>query len=175
MIEIENAKMFEWISLKEELIEDGLKVIKLMEKEDARIKSFEGQEKMITGSVKPNKELKEEGDKLIEVFNKTMKRLEEIGNAIENEKLKAIPAKLLSDHKESLKTREQLQRDLKKIENKIQKVKDRLIPLIKKTVKPLLQEFDEVDTPTLKNGKVVFTTYNLLEDYKRKLRSKESK
>jgi len=175
MIEIENKKMYEWIEQKDALVEDGLKIIAKIEKQDARIKTFEGKEKMITGSVKPDEKLKAEGDALVGVFNETMKRLEEIGNAIEQEKMKAIPAKLLADHKEALKEREQHQRELKKIELKIQKIKDRLIPLIQKTVKPLLNEFDDVDTPSLKNGKVIFTTYNHLDEFKKKYKAKEAK
>lgn len=171
-IEIENKKMVEWIEAKDVLLNEGLAVLKQLEKVESEITSFQNKEKMITGKISPDATLKEEGDRLANEHAIIEKRLDEIIQSIEKKKMDAIPEKLLADHKEALKKRENLKRDMKKIENKIQKIKDRLVPLMKKEIKPLLQEFDDVDTPTIVKGKVVFPVYNHLENFKRQYRSK---
>lgn len=170
ILEIENKKMYDLVSQKDQIYEDGLKTIALMEAEDKIIKSFEEQEKRITGKVKPDEKLKEEGDALAVIFNDTLKKLDEIGNKIEAEKMKAIPQEIIDNHKLALKRREELERVHNKEMLKIQKIKDRLIPLIKTSVKPFLQEYDDVETAIIKGNKVTFRVYNHIEDYKRKFK-----
>lgn len=168
MIEIENKKIADLINLKDTLVDEGRAVTVLIEKEEKKIKEFENKEKKITGSVKPDPVLKAEGDALVKVFNDTLKRLEEVGQLIEAEKMKAIPKELEAEHKACLKVKEQLERDRNKVALKIQKVKDRVIPAIQKHVKPLLKEYDDIETAKVVKGKVIIETFNHLADWKKK-------
>jgi hypothetical protein len=72
-----------------------------------------------------------------------------------------------------MKKREELERDRNKIALKIQKFKDKLIPMLKKEIKPHLKEFEDTQTVELKDGKVVVETFDYLEDYKARFRSKK--
>lgn len=168
MIEIENKKLFDWITLKDALVDEGRAMTLLIEKEEQKVKKCEEKEKTITGSIPPDTKLKEEGDALIKVFNATLRRIEKIGQEIEQKKMDAIPKELLNEHKAALKENERLERERNKIALKVQKVKDRIIPLVQKEVKPLLNDYDDIDTAQTKNGKVVITTFNHLQDFYKK-------
>lgn len=168
MIEIENKKIYDLITLKDTLVDEGRAITILIEKEEKKIKSCEDKEKRITGNVKPDKVLTDEGDALIIIFNKTLKRIEELGQLVEQKKLDAVPKELKDEHQISMKEKERLERERNKIALKIQKVKDRVIPLIQKNVKPMLKEYDDIETAKTKNGKVIVETFNHLADWKSK-------
>lgn len=172
MITLENKKLHDWIVQKDELVEQGRAKSREIEAIEKKIETFERKEKQITGEVQPQKELKEEGDGLIKELEKTMKRLEELGKIIEEEKLNAIPKEMKEEHQALLKEREQKERERNKIALKVQKIKDRVVPLIQKEVKPLLKEYDDIETAKTKDGKVVINTFNHLVDWKRAFKSR---
>jgi hypothetical protein len=71
------------------------------------------------------------------------------------------------EHMQLFKDKEKLERDRNKIALKVQKIKDKVIPIIQKEVKPLLlQEYDDIETAKVKDGVVVINTFNHLEDWK---------
>ena len=98
-----------------------------------------------------------------------MKRLEVLGKLIEKHKLDAVPKELKDKHFTLMAKKEKLERDRNKIFLKVQKIKDRLIPLVQKLVRPLLKEkYDDVETAKAINDKVYINTFNHLEDWKKK-------
>ena len=101
-----------------------------------------------------------------------MKRLEELGNLIEQQKLDAIPKDIKTAHQALMKEREELERERNKIALKVQKIKDRVVPLIQKEVKPLLKEYEDIDTAKTKDGKVTINTFNHLNDWIRAFKSR---
>ncbi len=172
MIEIENKKLHDWIVSKDELVNEGRKISGKIEAIEKEIEVFEKKEKYITGKVKPDAKLVAEGDLLAKGIEKTMKRLEELGQLIEKQKLDAIPEDMKLAHKAKMKEREVLERERNKIALKVQKIKDRVVPLIQKEVKPLLKEYDDIETAKTKNGKVIINTFNHLDDWKRMFKSR---
>ena len=172
MLTIENKKVHDLIIMKDDLVTEGRKITGLMEDLEKKVRKCEDKEKKITGAIPPDPELKAKGDELVELFNKTLKEIEEIGQAIEKKKMDAIPKELLDEHKGYLKEIEQLERDRNKIALKVQKVKDRVIPIIQKEVKPLLEEYDDIETAKVKDGKVLVETFNHLADWKRKFKGR---
>ncbi len=172
MINLDNKKIYDYLIEKDNLVAEGRKITDYIETIEKKIKGYEDKEKKITGAVAPNKELKEEGDVLVEQLGKIMKRLEELGKLIEDEKLAAIPKEIREAHQELMKEREAKERERNKIALKIQKIKDRVIPLIQKHVKPLLKEYDDIETAKAKSGKVIINTFNHLEEWKRKFKQK---
>lgn len=169
---IENKKLHDWIVQKDELVSQGRKISGEIEKIEKKIKVYQEKEMEITGKVEPNPELKKEGDELARTIEQSMKRLEAIGNQIEKEKLEAIPQDVKEAHQNLMKEREEKERERNKIALKVQKIKDRVVPLIQKEVKPLLKEYEDIETARTKNGKVVINTFNHLEEFKRKFKSK---
>lgn len=172
MITLKNKKIHDFIVQKDELVNQGRKISATIEDINRKIEEYEVQEKKITGSIQPNKELKDEGDKLAKDIEKTMNRLEEIGQKIEQEKLDAIPKEIKEAHQGLMKEREVLERQQAKLALKVQKIKDKIIPVIRKEVKPLLNQYDDIDTAKVKDGEVVINTFNHLEDWKRHFNSR---
>lgn len=172
MLEIENKKIHDFIVTKDELVNQGRKISMEIETIEKKCAVLEKKEKAITAKVEPPKELTDEGDKLAKSIETTMKRLEELGKLVEKAKLEAIPKDMKDEHMALLKQKEALERDRNKIALKVQKIKDRVVPLIQKQVKPLLKEFDDVETAKTKNGKVIISTFNHMDDWKRAFRNK---
>jgi hypothetical protein len=69
-------------------------------------------------------------------------------------------------HRALLKERSHLEIERNKEALGAQKVKDVFIPLLRKEVKPLLSDkYEDIDTAVIKNGKVIVSTFNHLEDF----------
>ncbi len=171
-IEIDNQKLVELITSKDDEVTKGRALTVEIEKVEKKIEMYEKREKKITAAVAPDPELKKEGDALAQQVEAIMTRLQEIGNAINKAKLDAIPKDLELEHKAALKEKETLERDRNKCALRIQKIKDKVIPIIQKECKPLLKEFDDIETAQVKNGKVFVTTFNHLADWTRKFKAK---
>ena len=168
-IELDNKKLYDLLKQKEELVEEGIQITNQIEAKEKIVKKLQDKEKMITGGVKPDPVLKAEGDALAKTFEDALKRLEEIGKAIEAKKMEAIPQEMLDEHKGHLKEIEKMERERNKLALKIQKIKDKVIPMVQKEVKPLLSDhYDDINTAKIVKDKVVITFFNHLEDWKRK-------
>jgi seryl-tRNA synthetase len=172
MLTLNNKKLHDLIVLKDTLVYDGRKISQEMDKLEVKIKDYEDQEKKITANTKPPKELEEQGNKLAKEIETIAKELEKIAKEIEASKLAAIPEAIKKEHQDLMKQSEALERDRNKVALKVQKIKDKVVPLIQKEVKPLLKEYDDIETAKVKDGKVVIATFNHLEDFKKKFRNK---
>lgn len=171
---IDNRKIHDYIVEKDRLVGEGRKNEDEIQTLEKKIKVYEDKEKAITGKIKPDEQLKKEGDGLVLQLEKIMKRLEELGKMIEDKKLEAIPKQMKEEHQALMKEREEKERKRNKIALKVQKIKDMVVPLIQKHVKPLLKEYDDIETAKTKDGKVVIDTFNHLEDFKRAFKGKQS-
>lgn len=170
---IENKKIVDLLTEKEAHVIEIRKVSSEIENLTTRIKRCEEKEKRITGKVTPPTELKEKGDKLEKDIHALMDELEKVGKEVEALKLAAIPEDLKKEHLGLLKEREVKEREMNKIALKVQKIKDKVIPLIQKEVKPILKtEYDDIETAKIKDGKLVITTFNHIEDFKSKFKKR---
>jgi uncharacterized coiled-coil DUF342 family protein len=89
---------------------------------------------------------------------------------IKNATLKGLLEKkdeLVTEARGISKKIEELETERRKIGLQVQKVKDKVIPIVRKETDALLQEFEEVSTVEVKDGEIVVTTVNVLEDFKR--------
>lgn len=166
-IEIENKRLHDFIVTKDELVNDGRKISQRIEDIEIKVKRFENKEKQITSKVVPPKELTDRGDELVKQVTAIDSELNKIIKEINEIKLAAVPKDMKEDHMTILKEKETLERDRNKIALKVQKIKDKLIPIIQKEVKPLLGEYDDIETAKTKDGKVVTSTFNHLTDWKK--------
>lgn len=95
---------------------------------------------------------------------------------IEDDKLKALLEKkdeAVADGKKQYAAVEREQNKLNKCGLKIQKMKDKIIPLVnaqefEKT------EFEEIQSVSIEDGKIVMTVFDLVEEYKEAVRTKRN-
>ena len=71
---------------------------------------------------------------------------------------------------------EKVDKERAKIGMQIQKIKDKVIPAITK-LKPqfCLDEFDDIESVTIKDGQIEVKTFNHLEEFKKQYREKVGK
>ena len=169
MITLENRKLHDWIVQKDLLVNEGRKISQEMEEIEKKIVAFEKKERVITAKIEV-KELQAKGDALNDECRNKFEELQKIIKEIEDIRLSGIPKDIKDEHLALMDKREKLERERNKVALKVQKIKDRVIPLIKKEVKPLLAEYDDIETAKTKDGKVVIATFNHLEDFKKKFR-----
>lgn len=168
MIEITHKKLHDLIVDKDALVTTGRGISRKIDEIDVKIKRLENKEKAITGKVIPPKELTDKGDAIAKDMIAKEKELNKITGEIHKLKMDAIPQNMLDDHKQLLKDKEVLERDRNKVALKVQKIKDKCVPIIQKEVKPLLGEYDDIETAQVKDGKVNIKTFNHLDDFKSK-------
>lgn len=174
MIKIKNKKLVTLLLEKDKLVKEGRAISVEMEKIEKDINKCEDKEKAITAKVNPT-ELVKQADAMQEEINTKIKQFEEIANEITKIKLAAIPKDLEQKHRDLMSTREKLERDRNKIALKIQKIKDRVIPVIQEKVVPMLKEYEDISTADVKDGEVVVTTFSHLEDWKKAFEERRKK
>lgn len=169
MLKLDNKKIHDFIVTKDALVNDGRKISQKIDDADKKIAEFEVKERAITSKVEV-KELEAKGNALNDECQKKFEELQKIVKEIEEVRLSAIPKDMKDAHVALMKEREQLERDRNKIFLKVQKIKDKLVPLIQKEVKPLLKEYDDIETAKTRDGMVIISTFNHLQEFKNKFR-----
>lgn len=173
MITIKNNKLVELLNQKADIINAGRKISMELELMQKDITDFEEKEKAITLSVEC-KEKVDAGNALKAEIEDKLKQLEKLGQEIEKEKLKAIPVEIRDKHLALLKKKEGLERERNKLALKIQKIKDRLIPIVRREVGPLLKEYEDIETATVNGDAVDITTFSYLEEWKKAFNAKKT-
>lgn len=167
-IELNNKKLHDYIVEKDRLVGVGRGITRDLESLELKIQGFEKKEKIITAKVVPPKELTDKGDEIVKQVTKLNEELTKIAVKINKSKLDAIPKEIKESHLKLLDDRDNLERERNKVALKVQKIKDKVVPIIKKEVKPLLKQYDDIETAKTKNGKVIINTFNHLEEFKKK-------
>jgi predicted nucleic acid-binding Zn-ribbon protein len=173
-MQITNKKIVSLLKEKDELVKSGREVSKQIEKLEHLIKVCEDKEKAITAKIQP-KELGDEAEKLKADINKLIKEFERVAEKITKTKLDGIPKDLEKKHKDYLEEKEKLERERNKIALKVQKIKDKVVPMIKKEVEPHLAEFEDLESAELKKDVVKVGIFSHLEEFKRKFKEKNKK
>jgi hypothetical protein len=173
MIEIVNKRVHDFIVAKDEQVEIGRAISREIEGIEIKIKRLEEKEKKITAKVVPPKELTDRGDELVKQITALNTELTKIANQINDSKLAAVPEEMKNEHMQLLKDKQVKERERNKVALKVQKIKDKVVPIIQKEIKPLLKnEFDDIETAKTKDGKVIINTFNHLDDFKRTFRNR---
>lgn len=170
MITLENKKLHDLIVTKDSIVEDAREISRKIEMIEIKVKRFEEKEKKITSKVTPPKELTDRGDEVAAQIARLSDELDMIAKQINDSKLEAVPKEMKDEHLQLLKDKEGLERDRNKIALKVQKYKDKMIPILKKEIKPLLKPYEDTETVKAKDGKVLVTVFNYLDDFKAKFR-----
>lgn len=170
MIELTNKKLHDLVVLKDELVWNGRAISQTIEDKEKKVKAFEEKEKKITAKIVPPKELTDKGDSIALQIGKLSDELDAIAKQINDSKLEAVPKEMKEEHMQLLKEIEGHERDRNKIALKVQKLKDKMIPILKKEVQPLLGEYEDTETVKAKDGKVLVTVFSYLEDFKKRFK-----
>jgi predicted nucleic acid-binding Zn-ribbon protein len=173
MLELKSKRIHDLIIDKDALVSAGRQISRDIEDLEKKIKVFEEKEKAITAKIIPPKELTDKGDELVKQITSLHTELTKIADSINQSKLEAIPKEMVEAHKALLKEKEKLERERNKIALKVQKVKDKVVPIIQREVKPLLAEYDDIETAKTKDGKVVIATFNHLDEFKKRFASNQ--
>jgi len=172
MIELDNQKMYKLIESKDELVKLGRKISSELETIEFKINKLQDKEKVITGKSE-SKELLTRGEIARLEMERATKSFDKVAAEIHAFKLAAIPVQMKKDHYDLMAFRETKEEDRNKIALKIQKIKDKLIPLLKKEIEPFLKEYEDTQTVELKNGKIIVETFSYLDDFKKQFKNKK--
>jgi len=173
-MQITDKRIIKLLTDKDELVKEGRKISQNLEKIDYKIKVLEDKEKAITAKIEP-KELGEQADKLKAQINELLKQFEKVSGDIFNEKMAGIPKAIETEHKDLLKLKEEKERERNKIALKVQKIKDRVVPLIKKEVTPLLKEYEDIESIEIKGEVANVKTFSYLEEFKTRFNKNKQK
>lgn len=169
MIKIQNKKILDYLKQKELLVLQGRGVSEQIEKIEAEIAELDTKEKEFTTACEP-KELLDEGKALQDEINKLIERLQTVSEKIKDEKINSIPKEMADRHYKLRDTKEKLERERNKIALKVQKIKDKVVPMIQKSVMPHLKEFDDIEKAEIVDDEVVVTLFNRLEEFKKQFK-----
>jgi predicted nucleic acid-binding Zn-ribbon protein len=168
MLTIDNQRLHNMIVQKDELVTKGRAISQQINDIEAKVTVLENKEKKITKDIVPPKELTDRGNALVKEITKMNTELTKIAGQINQSKLDAVPEEMKNEHLQLLKDKEVLERDRNKIALKVQKIKDKCVPIIQKEVKPLLAEYDDIETAKVKDGKIEIETFNHLVEFKKR-------
>lgn len=170
-IKIEDKRVLKYLEEKDELVKAGRRISDEITRIETKITDCETKEKKITEKHQP-KELGEKAEALKAQINELVKEFEKVCSAITIEKLAEIPKDLEKTHRDLMKVKEQKEQERNKIALKVQKIKDRMVPIIKKHVTPHLEQYEDIQTAEIKKGEVVVSVYNALDEWKEAHRKK---
>ncbi len=82
---------------------------------------------------------------------------------------------LVIEGREVTKKIEELENDRRKIGLQIQKVKDKVIPMVNKLMEGNLKEFEEIGTVEVKDGELDISIVDVIENFKRDYKEAKNK
>lgn len=164
-LKLQQPKILEYLRQKDDWVQKGRAISEQIEQIEQEIQELDTQEKTFTTACEP-KELLEEGKSIQEQINALILRLQEVSTKIQDEKIGSIPKDMVDRHYKLRDSKEKLERERNKIALKVQKIKDKVIPLVRKAVIPLLEEYDDIERAEIVDNEVVVTTFNHLEEFK---------
>ncbi len=118
-------------------------------------------------------EFEEESEQCTKDLKQIMKRADDIQAKIYAKLNKEVDPALKAKYEANNTLKEELENQRNKIALKVQKTKDRIIPMTQKAAKSLLKdEFEDFSEVRYENGEVVIDIFSHLETWKEKRRKK---
>lgn len=172
-IKLDNAK------LKNLLVEQGALIIvgrqkseeiEVLEKELSDLdKRIQEEEKKVNID-----DLHEKEKGLTDRVNACVEEMNLIKKEIYDRMVAQVPPELHEKYDTLKKQKEGIETERNKIALKAQKYKDKIIPLGRKIMKPLLEDkYEDYDSIKLENGEIVATVFNHLNDFETNFNKKQ--
>ncbi len=172
IITLENEKLSKLLAEKSELVTTGRAMSEEIEKLEAEMHQIDDEMKKIekTVDISSFKAREQEITSKVEV---AIKEMEQIQSEIKELMVAAIPAELGSKYATLKEEKDKKENERNKIALKVQKYNDKIIPQGRKLMKPYLEDnYDDYDTISLKDGKIVASIFNHVEDFKANFKKK---
>ena len=168
IIKIDNPKLKKLIIDKADLVtavrsksEEVEKLENQMHEVDLKIQAYE---KTVDIS-----DLKDRGDKIAKRMDTCLMELKAVEADIYARMKKDAPQELYTEYESLKKQKEDMETERNKIALKVQKHKDKIIPMAQKIMKPLLEnEFEDYAGIDVIEGELEATIFNHLDDFKEK-------
>lgn len=170
-ITIANKQLRKLLGDKDELVTKGRNISSKIEKVEKQIEDMKVLQRKYTDECNPDW-LINQGDALQKEINGKIEELEAIGEEVQKLKIAAIPKEHVSKYETLKAEKEELERERNKVFLKVQKIKDRAVPIIQAEVKPKLSKYEDINTADIKGDVIVVTTFSHLEDWKAKFEEK---
>lgn len=172
VINLENEKMKTLLTEKSNLVVSGRAVSVDIEKIEAEMQEIDDKMKEIEKTVDISEFIEREKEISAKV-DVAIKEMEQVQNEIRDKMLANIPSDLGDKYDELKNKKEALENDRNKIALKVQKYNDKIIPMGRKLMKPYLEDiYDDYDTISLEDGKIVASIFNHVNDFKANFKKK---
>lgn len=174
-IELKDDKLKSLLEAKGELITKGRAVseeIEKLEKEMAEIDAqlVEAEKEIDISDIDAN------AQDITNRFNALKEEMDEVNRRVRERLVSKVPRKLRNDYDEKATKKKELEEERNKIALKAQKHNDKIIPIVKKLLKPYLtNEFEDFGSVKVEDGVVKGEIYSHLEEFKKSFLAKNKK
>ena len=165
-IKIDNPKLKKLIIEKSELVTMGRAKSEEVEAMETRMNDIDIKVQAYEKTVNIS-DLKDKGDEIAKRMQGCIDELKEVEKEIYTRMKKDAPAELYAEYEDLKKQKGDLETERNQIALKVQKFKDKIIPMAQKIMKPLLEnEFEDYQGIDVVEGELEATIFSHLEDFK---------
>jgi hypothetical protein len=163
---IQNKKLKDLLEKKTEAVISGREISEEIEQKEMEMKKIDEEIQGIEKSV-DLKDLENKAKAVTDKMNAVYAEMQAVEKEIFARLKSKVPPDLGVSYDEKKRVKEQWEQERNRMGLKIEKIKDLLIPLIKKQAKPLLNsEFEDVIDARLENGEVIFEIVDYIDQFK---------
>jgi hypothetical protein len=173
IITIGDKKVRDYLTAKDECVIEGRKLSAKIEIIDLKLEKNKDKQRKYTAECTP-KTLIAEGNVLSRRIEKDLTHLEEIQREVHKLKVQNIPEAVGTEYEDLKKQKEDLEIERNKAAIKTQKLKDRLVPIVKRHIRPQLGEFEDMETVELNGDVIEVKVFDHVEDFKTKFAEKKA-
>lgn len=173
VVKIEDPKLKKLMEEKGDMVLEGREVSQEIEEIEIQMKKVDEEIQAEEAKVDIS-DLKPRADAATLKVNEAMSEMKAVKDEIYARMKSQVPKSLHEKYESLIKLKEEKESARNKIALKIQKWKDKIIPLAQKLMKPFLQdEFDDYNDLVLENGEVVGTIFNHQDEFLKRQRNKQ--
>lgn len=174
-ITIKNEKLKKLLEERKNMVNSGIEMSKEIERLETEMKEIDEEIKVIEKGVDVS-DIDNEAKELTDKFLELQKEMDVVSQKIYDRLSEFVPKELKDKYHEMHSQKEKLEEDRNKLALKIQKYKDKIIPIARKEIKPFItEEFEDFEGVEVVDGEVQGTIFNHLYDFKKRFFEKNLK
>lgn len=172
LVTLENDKLKKLLTEKSIIVTEGRQISSDIEILETEMEAIDTQIKEIEKTINID-EFHAEEKLLTEQVEACLARLQEIQKEIYAKMKVAVPEELGERYETIKNKKEALETKRNKIALKAQKYNDKIIPLSRKLMKPLLEDqYEDYETIKVEDGQIIATIFSHLNDFKTNFKKK---
>ena len=174
IVELKDEKLKGMLMSKGALINQGRSISEEIENLENQMKEID--DKLVEAEKLGDiSDIDAEAKVLTEEMNAFMERMDAINKKVAERLSEKVPQELKDQYDTMKKLKDDLEIERNKIAIKAQKYNDKIIPIVRKLLKPHLKdEFDDFGSVTVEDGVIKGEIFNHLENYKEASRKKKA-